>query len=117
MCGTYFSFLKKQKKNQKTLIYIFKIEKHPSVWHLVSSISGELDPEKNIIDLIKRCKEEGKTVIFSTHRFGELKLLCDDLAIIHKGEIYYNGTYAEFEEKMQADSLEDEFIRLVGAEA
>ena len=33
--------------------YIFKIEKHPSVWHLVSSISGELDPEKNIIDLIE----------------------------------------------------------------
>ena len=72
---------------------------------------------KNIIQLIKRCKEEGKTIIFSTHRFGELKLLCDDLAIIHKGRIYFNGTYAEFEEKMQADSLEDEFIRLVGAEA
>ena len=72
---------------------------------------------KNIVQLIKRCKEEGKTVIFSTHRFGELKLLCDDLAIIHKGKIYFNGTYAEFEEKMQADSLEDEFIRLVGAEA
>ena len=72
---------------------------------------------KNIVQLIKRCKEEGKTIIFSTHRFGELKLLCDDLAIIHKGKIYFNGTYAEFEEKMQADSLEDEFIRLVGAEA
>ena len=72
---------------------------------------------KNIIQLIKRCKEEGKTIIFSTHRFGELKLLCDDLAIIHKGRIYFNGTYAEFEEKMQADSLEDEFIRLVGPEA
>ena len=33
--------------------YIFKIEKHPSVWHLVSSISGELDPKKNIVDLIE----------------------------------------------------------------
>lgn len=69
---------------------------------------------KNIVDLIKRCKNEGKTVIFSTHRFGELKLLCDDLAIIHKGIIYYKGTYQNFEENMQADTLEEEFIRLVG---
>ena len=33
--------------------YLFEIEKHPSVWHLVSCISGKLDPKKNIIDLIE----------------------------------------------------------------
>ena len=71
---------------------------------------------KNIVDLIKRCKEEGKTVIFSTHRFGELKLLCDDLAIIHKGQIYFHGTYQKFEDNMHSATLEDEFIRLVGEE-
>ena len=69
---------------------------------------------KNIVELIKRCKNEGKTVIFSTHRFGELKLLCDDLAIIHNGRIYYQGTYELFEKNMKADTLEEEFIRLVG---
>ena len=72
---------------------------------------------KNIVDLIKQCKEEGKTVIFSTHRFGELKLLCDDLAIIHKGQIYFHGTYQEFEDNMHSATLEDEFIRLVGEES
>ncbi len=72
---------------------------------------------KNIVDLIKRCKEEGKTVIFSTHRFGELKLLCDDLAIIHKGKIYHDGTFDEFENNMKANTLEEEFIRLVGEQS
>ena len=66
----------------------------------------------NIIELIKRCKTEGKTIIFSTHRFGELKLLCDDIAIIHKGKLFYNGKYDEFESNKEADSIEDEFIRL-----
>ena len=66
----------------------------------------------NIIELIKRCKTEGKTIIFSTHRFGELKLLCDDIAIIHKGKLLYNGKYDEFESNKEADSIEDEFIRL-----
>ena len=69
---------------------------------------------KNIIELISRCKTDGKTIIFSTHRFGELKLLCDDIAIIHEGKLYYNGKYDDFESNMKADSIEEEFIRLTG---
>ncbi|MDP6569969.1 MAG: ATP-binding cassette domain-containing protein [Candidatus Marinimicrobia bacterium] len=72
---------------------------------------------KNIVELIKRCKDEGKTIIFSTHRFGELKLLCDDIAIIHNGELFYNGSYSEFESNMKEDTLEEEFIRLTGETA
>jgi sodium transport system ATP-binding protein len=67
-----------------------------------------------IIDLIRSCREDGKTVIFSTHRMGEVKLLCDDIAIIHKGSLYFNGTLAEFEARMTHGSFEDEFIHLVG---
>ena len=67
---------------------------------------------KNIIELINRCKKENKTIIFSTHRFGELKLLCDDIAIMHKGKLFYNGDYNEFESNMTTDTLENEFIKL-----
>ena len=67
-----------------------------------------------IIKLIRLCKTENKTVIFSTHRMGEVQQLCDDLAIIHKGNIYYNGTYRDFSENMKTDSLEDEFIQITG---
>ena len=68
-----------------------------------------------IIQLIKRCREENKTVLFSTHRMGEVSLLSDDLAIIHRGSFIFNGTYKEFENQMQTRSLEDEFVRLVEA--
>lgn len=67
-----------------------------------------------IIRLIRLCKAEKKTIIFSTHRMGEVQQLCDDLAIIHNGEIYFCGTYLDFSENMKAESLEDEFIRLTG---
>jgi sodium transport system ATP-binding protein len=69
---------------------------------------------RSIIRLIKECSEEGKTVIFSSHRLAEIQSLCDDLAIIHKGELYFNGTYEEFESQKQEATLEDEFIRMVG---
>jgi sodium transport system ATP-binding protein len=68
---------------------------------------------KHIISLIRRCKDEGKTVIFSTHIMGEVSLLSDDLAIIHAGKLVFSGEYAEFARQMKGSSIEEEFIRLV----
>jgi sodium transport system ATP-binding protein len=67
---------------------------------------------RHIIELIRDCKNDGKTVIFSTHIMSEVDMLSDDLAIIHRGQLVYSGTYPEFKSSMQADSLEDEFVRL-----
>jgi sodium transport system ATP-binding protein len=68
---------------------------------------------KSIMQLIRQCRSDGKTVIFSTHIMGEVSLLSDDLAIIHRGRLLYNGGYDAFIREMQAKSLEDEFIRRV----
>jgi ABC-type Na+ transport system ATPase subunit NatA len=46
---------------------------------------------------------------------GEVSLLSDDLAIIHKGRLIYTGTYKEFTDQMKTSSVEDEFVRLVEA--
>ncbi len=70
---------------------------------------------KNIIELIRGCKQQGKTVIFSTHIMGEVNRLSDDMAIIHGGRLVFSGTHAEFVGGMQRDSIEEEFIRLLEA--
>ncbi len=69
---------------------------------------------ENIIKLIRDCKQKGKTVIFSSHIMSEVDLLCDDIAIIHKGKLLYNDTMDEFRKQMQAENLTAEFIRIVG---
>ncbi len=68
---------------------------------------------ENIIELIRNCRTQGKTVIFSSHIMSEVDLLCDDLAIIHKGEMLFNGTMDSFKQEMQAENLTAEFIRIV----
>ena len=70
---------------------------------------------ENIIKLIRDCKDEGKTVIFSSHIMSEVDLLCDDMAIIHKGKMLFDGTMDEFKGQMQAENLTAEFIRIVNA--
>lgn len=68
---------------------------------------------ENIIQLIRNCREQGKTVLFSSHIMSEVDLLCDDLAIIHKGSMLFNGSMTDFKNQMQADNLTAEFIRIV----
>lgn len=68
---------------------------------------------ENIITLIRNCKEQNKTVIFSSHIMSEVDLLCDDLAIITKGKLVYNSTMADFRAQMKSESLTAEFISKV----
>jgi sodium transport system ATP-binding protein len=70
---------------------------------------------ENIIKLIRDCKDQGKTVIFSSHIMSEVDLLCDDMAIIHKGKMLFDGTMDEFKNQMEAENLTAEFIRIVNA--
>lgn len=72
---------------------------------------------ENIIQLVKDCRDEGKTVIFSTHIMTEVDLLCDDLAIIDKGKLLFKGTMDSFRASMQEPSLTGEFIRIVKSHA
>ncbi|MBI2258968.1 MAG: ATP-binding cassette domain-containing protein [Flavobacteriia bacterium] len=68
---------------------------------------------ESIIQLISDCKNSGKTVIFSSHIMSEVDLLCDDLAIIHKGKIIYNDSFEQFKSQMTTESLTKEFIHLI----
>ena len=67
-----------------------------------------------IIKLIRSCKEKGKTVIFSSHRMGEVNQISDDIAIIYKGSLYFNGGLDQFKSEMTHETFEDEFIHMVG---
>lgn len=68
---------------------------------------------RGIVELIRSARDRGRTVLYSTHRMGEVSLVCDDLAIIHRGRLLFNGTYDDFTGRMTASSLEDEFIQII----
>ncbi|MGD6844246.1 ATP-binding cassette domain-containing protein [Bacillus infantis] len=41
--------------------------------------------------LVSSLKRQGKTIIFSSHIMEEVKMLCDSVVMIHKGEMVYKG--------------------------
>lgn len=55
--------------------------------------------------LVHQLKREGKTIIFSSHIVEEVTMLCDKVAMIHKGELIYNGSLETLYEQEQSRDL------------
>ncbi len=77
----------------------------PQVVFLDEPMSG-LDPigRKEIRDLIRRLKAEGKTVFMNTHILSDVEMLCDRVAIIVKGRIRFEGRPHEFSGEGELES-------------
>jgi len=68
---------------------------------------------RNVLQKIGELRDQGKTIIFSTHSMHEVNKLCSRLAIIHKGNVQDEGTPAELLERHQQPDLEELFFYLV----
>ena len=66
-----------------------------------------------IIDFMKRERERGKTVLYSTHYMEEAEYLCDRIVMIHHGRIISEGTPGELRSKTGQNSLRDIFSGLI----
>lgn len=64
----------------------------PEIVFLDEPTTG-LDPvaRRNLWDLISKIKEQGKTIILTTHYMEEAEVLCDRIAIMEKGKIIAMG--------------------------
>jgi sodium transport system ATP-binding protein len=67
---------------------------------------------KSVTDLLMNLKEQGKTIIISTHIMSEAQKLCDKIGVIIDGKLVAEGTVPEIVEKNNATDLEDAFFVL-----
>ena len=70
---------------------------NPNFLILDEPMSG-LDPDGRILvkDILKSLKNKNITVLMSSHLLEDVEEMCDDLVIIHKGAILYNGALKSF---------------------
>jgi ABC-2 type transport system ATP-binding protein len=65
-------------------------------------------------EYIGSLKEQGKTVILTTHYIEEAQALSDRVGIIDYGELVALGTPEELMEKHEAKDLEEVFLKITG---
>jgi sodium transport system ATP-binding protein len=63
--------------------------------------------------LIAELRDEGKTIIFSTHVMSEAERLCNRIAVIHRGRIHACDTLSALREATGKHYLEDIFVHCV----
>jgi sodium transport system ATP-binding protein len=55
--------------------------------------------------LVHQLKQEGKTIVFSSHIMEEVSMLCDSVAMMHKGELVYHGNLEDLYQLEGTDDL------------
>jgi len=68
---------------------------------------------RTITAFIHECRNNGKTVIFSTHIMSEVEKLCDTIGIIQSGKLLSEGTLAQLRDQHHEQDLEDIFVKVV----
>ncbi len=65
------------------------------LWKIILSLKGKI------------------TIVLTSHYLEEIEALCDRIAVIHKGNIIFEGKIEIMKEKTQKENIEDAFIALI----
>ena len=78
---------------RQRLLLALALVNQPQILFLDEPTTG-LDPHarRNFWTLIKQIKQQGRTIILTTHYMDEAEQLCDDLIIVDKGQIIAQGS-------------------------
>ena len=102
---------------RQKVILIGALTLDPDIWILDEPLTG-LDPQSafELKELIKKHVANGNTVIFSTHILAIAQEVCDELAILKKGEVIYIGTVEDLLSMQPGKTLEEIYLSMTGEE-
>lgn len=91
----------------------------PQILVLDEALTG-LDPmsARIVKDLLHKLAKDGVTILFSTHVLAIAEAMCDQITLMHSGNIIARGKLDELREqaKLSDSNLEDIFLKLTGTD-
>lgn len=71
---------------------------------------------RTILSFIRRERDEGKTIILSTHYLDEAEDLCNKIGLLHEGKLVAEGTLQQLREHTGEARLSSIFLKAIGAD-
>jgi ABC-2 type transport system ATP-binding protein len=92
---------------QQKIQFIATVVHEPDLIILDEPFSG-FDPvnAQMLVEQILRLKENGATILFSTHRMDSVELLCDNIALINHSEKVLDGEVNEIRRRFRTNHFE-----------
>ena len=111
-CDKFSTGMKQKTSIARTLIH------DPAVMIFDEPTLGlDVMTARSIVRFVRDCRNQGKTVIYSTHVMAEVEKLCDVIGIIHGGRLVAEGSLAELQARYGETEMEEIFVKAVGGEA
>ena len=95
---------------QQKIQFIATILPEPRLLILDEPFSG-LDPinAELLREIILEFKDDGRTILFASHRMEQVEQLCDDICLISQGQILVNGPLRDIKRSFGRDTIILEF--------
>jgi ABC-2 type transport system ATP-binding protein len=90
--------------------FIATIAHDPDIYIFDEPFSG-LDPinSEMLKEIVIDLREEGNTVLFSTHRMEQVEQMCDDICLFNNGKAVLKGNLREIKQKFGKNTVNIEF--------
>jgi ABC-2 type transport system ATP-binding protein len=103
---------------QQKIQFIAALLHEPDLIIMDEPFSG-LDPVNAslLMDTLVELRQQGKTVLFSTHRMDQVEKMCDNIALIHRGQLVLSGSMSEIKSRYPRNRIhiafegDDTFLR------
>ncbi len=90
----------------------------PSVLLLDEPTAGlDITSARTVRSLVKQLRDEGGTIVYSTHHLAEAEQVCDRIIIIHNGDIQADGSPISLLNQTGAENLEEAYVSLTQEKA
>ena len=88
---------------------------NPKYYILDEATSGlDIISSQVILDFIKEEKAKGKCILYSTHYMEEAENICDNVVLVHKGEVLKIDTPNNIIKETNTTNLRDAFFAMIG---
>jgi sodium transport system ATP-binding protein len=102
---------------QKTAL-IRALAHGPDILLLDEPTAGlDVTSARTVRSLVGKLRDEGGTVIYSTHHLAEARQVCDRIIIIHNGTVRADGSPEDLMAQTNNDNLEDAYVALTSDKA
>jgi len=101
-------------KGMKQKLALVRAMLHNPPILLLDEPTSAMDPQsaKLVRDAIVELQRDKRTIILTTHNLTEAQILADKIAVIRRGRIIANGTFAELSQRFVGDpQMEIQFVQ------
>ena len=89
---------------------------HDPKYYILDEATSGLDiiSSQVILEFVKKERDNGKCILYSTHYMEEAENICDRVILVHEGKIIKTGTPDQIEKDTNTSNLRDAFFALIG---